>query len=291
MDWFSVSLLCALCSALADALCKKYLRKYSGLELLLIRFSVPAAMVAPLLLVFPLPSVPMVFWVWIAGLLPLEILAMVLYMQAIRDSQLSQTLPYLAFTPVFNIFTGWLLLGEQVSLLGGVGILLVVIGTYLLNVKQIIKNGSNQWLEPFRFIIHKPGSRRMLIVAIIYSMTSVGTKAAMQYVTPYSFGAFYFVLLGATTLLIVSLLQPRKLLLLKQNVRAHLVIGALMAAMIISHFVALAMVEVAYMIAVKRTSLLFGILLGAYMFHEIGLKRNLSAVALMLIGVTMILLT
>jgi hypothetical protein len=52
---------------------------------------------------------------------------------------------------------------------------------------------------------------------------------------------------------------------------------------------ALQQVEVAYMIAVKRTSLLFGILYGALLFREPGLRTRLPAGVLMLIGVATIL--
>ena len=55
-----------------------------------------------------------------------------LYMKAIRRSPLSLTLPYLAFTPVFNTVTGYVLLGETVTLQGFSGIALVVSGAQLI---------------------------------------------------------------------------------------------------------------------------------------------------------------
>ena len=44
----------------------------------------------------------------------------------------------------------------------------------------------------------------------------------------------------------------------------------------------------AYMIAVKRTSLLFGMLYGAWLFSEAGLGKNLAAGLLMIAGVYLI---
>jgi len=290
MDWFYLSLLCAMSLAFADALTKKHLTGYSGWELLLVRFVVPGTLLAPLLLIFPMPAVPMVFWGWIVLLVPLELLAMLLYMQAIRDAPLYQTLPYLAFTPVFNIVTGWLILGEQVTLLGGVGILLVVLGTYLLNIDQHNQQNRAPWFEPFLAIVYQQGSRRMLAVAIIYSFTSVLSKAAMLHVGPMSFAAFYFSLLAVVTLCLVGLIRPNKIATLWRRPRWHMLIGSLMALMVVTHFLAISMVEVAYMVALKRSSLLFGILLGAYMFHEPALVKHFSAVALMVGGVALILL-
>ena len=55
-----------------------------------------------------------------------------------------------------------------------------------------------------------------------------------------------------------------------------------------AHFYAIAHIEVAYMIAVKRTSLLFGMLYGAWLFGETGLARNLAAGILMVLGVFLV---
>lgn len=288
MDWFLISILCALSLASSDTLAKKYLFSYSSWQMLLVRFSVPGIMLIPVLYFYPLPPVPLAFWGWLAILLPLEILAMSLYMLAIRDAPLYQTLPYLAFTPVFNIVTGWLVLSEQVSLSGAFGIILVVVGAYLLNI-QHAKQNLRLWAEPLKAIVHQQGARRMLLAAIIYSFTSVGGKAAMQYAEPVSFGALYFVVLGFLTLIVVALIRPKELTILKQNHIAHFMVGGFMAIMVITHFVALSMVETAYMIAVKRISLLFGILFGAYFFKEEGLSRNLAFASLMVAGAIIIL--
>jgi uncharacterized membrane protein len=67
-----------------------------------------------------------------------------------------------------------------------------------------------------------------------------------------------------------------------------LVVAALNALMVFTHFLALARVEVAYMVAIKRTSLLFGILYGALLFGETGLASHLAAGALMVAGVAVI---
>lgn len=289
MDWFSLSLLCAFSLASADAFTKRHLVGYSGGEMMLVRFVVPAVLLAPLLWVYPLPTVTTEFWLWMAVLVPLELLAMLLYLQAIRDAPLYQTLPYLAFTPVFMILTGWLVLGERVSWLGGTGILLVVVGAYWLNIHKLHRNGRREWFEPLRAILYQQGSRRMLLVAVIYSITSVGGKAAMLQVGAMSFAGFYFVLIGLATLLVVGLTRPAELRILSRQPGWHLFVGVLFALMIVTHFLALSRVEAAYMVAVKRTSLLFGILYGAWLFGERQLTRNFSAAVLMVVGVAMIL--
>jgi len=288
MNWLVLTLLSALALATADALSKRYLSHYRPGEMVLVRFGVSGILLLPLLLLQPWPELTGAFWGLIALLIPLEILAMWLYMRAIRESPLSLTLPYLAFTPVFIVLTGYVFLGEQVSLGGFAGILLVVCGAWLLNLQLAHTDGRWDILAPFRAIAHERGSRLMLFAATIYSVTSVIGKAALLQVTPAFFGPFYFVVLGIATAVVFASRNVSSWRALGRHPWAHLAIGGSMAVMVVAHFYAIGQVEAAYMIATKRTSLLFGILYGAWLFHETGLSKNLAAGSLMVAGVYLI---
>lgn len=288
MDWLSLSLLSAFSLASADACSKKFLVDYGAREMMLVRFAYSALLLTPLLYFNPLPAVPLVFWGWIALALPLEILAMLLYMQAIRDSPLSLTLPYLAFTPVFTTLAGYLLLDEQISARGLIGIILVVAGAYFLNLEITGKYRWRNVFAPFCAILSDRGSRMMLAVAIIYGLTSVIGKVELQFVPPRSFAALYFTLLGLLSLALSALSKPRTLHVLGRRPAVHLLIGGLFAAMIVTHFLALEQIETAYMISIKRTSILFGVLYGALLFGEKNLLRHLAAGSLMVAGVALI---
>jgi drug/metabolite transporter (DMT)-like permease len=291
MHWFPLALICALALGAADALTRHYFRDYRGWELVLLRFAVPGMLLLPLAYAQPIPaSVPPAFWGGVLVLVPLELVAMWLYMRAIRDSPLYLTLPYLAFTPVFNVLTGYLLLGETISARGFTGILLVVLGAYLLNLNQRVRGLWRAWIDPLRAIAYERGSRMMLIVALIYSVTSALGKQVMQYATPESFGAFYFALLGGVVLAATVTLRPRGLRVLGQRPLPLLLVGALMAVMVVTHFIAIAGVEVAYFLAVKRSSLIFAILFAMILFHERPARRHLFASLLMVAGVALILL-
>ncbi len=288
MHWFGLTLLSAFCLATADALTKRYLSDYRPGQMTLVRFGVTGLLLSPLLALQPWPAPAPPFWGWLATLLPLEILAMWLYMKAIRECPLSLTLPYLAFTPVFNVVTGYVLLGETVTLPGFAGIALVVCGAWLLNLNALHDGRRPAFMAAFRAIARERGSRLMLGVAALYSLTSVMGKGALQYVTPGFFGPFYFVLLGAAATLLFASRDVRTWRVLGRHPWAHLLVGLFMGGMVLAHFYAIAHVAVAYMIAVKRTSLLFGILYGAWLFGETGLKRNLAAGSLMIAGVYLI---
>ncbi len=286
MDWFPLTLLCAFSLAAADTLTKAKLSDYSARELAFVRLTLAGLLVSPLLLSQPFPELPWVFWGWVAAIVPLEILAMLLYIRAIRDYPLSQTLPYLAFTPVFVTLVGYLLLGESVSGDGFMGILLVVTGAWLLNFDQAELLEWRTWVNPLTHIFRNPGPLTMLSVAFLYSFTAVGGKGAMQYMAPELFGPLYFVLVGVA--LLPLLMKPLSIRRIWRKPLPVFGVAGLMGIMLITHFIALEQVEVAYMIAVKRTSLLFGILFGAFIFRETGLRSHLLAGAVMLGGVFMI---
>ncbi|HYW04807.1 MAG TPA: DMT family transporter [Gammaproteobacteria bacterium] len=287
MSWLWITLVSAFSLASADAATKGLLRDCTTAELVLVRFGVAGLLLTPFVLVQPWPSLPLPFWGWVGALVPLELLAMYLYMRAISTSPLALTLPYQAFTPVFVAGIGYLVLGERISPRGLAGVALVALGAYLLNVDQLRGGGRSRALAPLRAIWREPGSRMMLGAAGLYALTSVMGKAALRYAPPTFFGPFYFMLLGGITLA-AALAGPGRARVLVRRPGGSLVVGVLMAAMVVSHFVAVARVDVAYMIAVKRTSLLFGILYGAILFREGGLRRHLGAGVLMVAGVALI---
>lgn len=290
MDWFALTLLCAVALAAADAFTKKFFSDCRGWELLVVRFGVPGIILLPLVFANPVPQVPPAFWGWMVLLVPLELAAMLLYMLAIRDSPLYLTLPYLAFTPVFNVLTAFVILGETVTWRGFAGVLLVVAGAYLLNVNHLRRGAVTGWLAPLRAILHERGSRLMLVVALIYSVTSALSKHVMQYATPLSFGPFYFAVIGGVVIAGALLWRPARLMPLARRPAPLLLVGALMSLMVVTHFVAIARVEVAYFISVKRSSLLFAIVFGALLFGERHVIRHFVAAAIMVAGIGLILI-
>ena len=291
MSWIALALICAFTLASADAAAKAWLRDFTASELLVVRFCLPGLLMTPLLIGMPpLTELPWAFWGWMGVMLPLEMAAMWLYVAAIRDHPLSLTLPYLAFTPVFVIGVAWGLLGEQVSARGVLGILLVVAGAWLLNSAHAHRRNWRGWIAPFVAILDEPGSRMMLAVAALYALTATLGKGAMRYLPPESFGAFYFALLGLAVAVVIVLPRPDRLMRLARRPWAVLTVGGLLGVMVFTHFLAIQKVEVAYMIAVKRTSLLFGILYGALIFREPGMAARLPAGALMLVGVVVLVL-
>ncbi|HHO76311.1 MAG TPA: hypothetical protein ENN05_07765 [Deltaproteobacteria bacterium] len=69
---------------------------------------------------------------------------------------------------------------------------------------------------------------------------------------------------------------------------AGLIPGTTMALMIFSPMLAVSMVQAGYMIPVKRTSLVFGVLYGAWLFKEETIIKHLVGAVIMIVGVFLI---
>jgi drug/metabolite transporter (DMT)-like permease len=284
MDWLFLSLLAAISLATADALTKRFFSALVPYEMGLVRlfYALPWLLLA--LFFVPGAKPDRTFWLALVLSLPLETLAVFCYMKALKVSPLSLSLPFLAFTPAFVIVTGWILLGEKLTVAGLTGLVFVVAGSYTLNLSQIQKG----WAGPLKAIGREPGSRLMLLVSLIYAFTSTLGKLAIRHSNPYFFGISYFLSLTLILLSLFPVVPGARAGHLIIKPRAGLLLGAVQALMIFSHMLAISKIQVAYMLSVKRTSLLFGVLYGALWFKEEKIKERLLGAGIMALGVLLI---
>lgn len=286
MGWFPLALLSAFAIATADALTKRHFSAADPWDATCARFVWSGVLMLPWAWVEWSPPTSPWFWSWLAVLLPLDLLAVWLYVRAITSAPLSHTLPYLSFSPVFSLVVAWGLLGERPGPAGAAGVLLITAGAYLLNGATLSRDG---WLSPFTAMLAERGPRLMLLVALIFSVTAVLGKGALQYMSGAAFGGFYGLTLALLTVIVMLVRRRSPLSVLRRRPLGTLAVAAGMAVMVVSHFLAIEQVAAAYMIAVKRTSMLFGLVYGAWWFRELELGRNLAAAALMLGGVALIM--
>ncbi len=205
-------------------------------------------------------------------------------MKAIKISPLSLTLPFLSLTPVFLIGTSYIILGESPDRSGFIGIVLVVIGAYLLNVHTISKG----LFEPFKAIAKEQGSVLMIIVAFVFSIGACIGKIAVQHSDPLFFSVVYSFLLTFIFYLVISFRTKKLYSKVFSRPILFLLIGGLIAMMIITHLSAVNLVEVAYMVSVKRLSILFGVIYGVIFFKETNIKERLLGATVMVSGIIMI---
>ena len=283
--WLPLTVLSAFCLATSDAFTKKALPGHNEYLVSWLRI-LPALPFFLITLYFvSIPPLHPDFYRCILISLPLEACTIVLYTKALKLSPLNLTLPLLSLTPLLLLVVPFLLLGERISPGGGAGILLIAAGGYLLNGKR----GQGGLLAPFRAIFAERGSLCMLCVAAIYSITATLGKRAIAASSPIFFAACYIPLL-------VLVISPVALYMGKGELRQMARNGTIRAAALpalfyviqaVTHVYAINLTNVAYMIAVKRLSLLFGVLYGRCLFQERG---GVVPTLIMLAGVFLIVL-
>lgn len=281
MIWFFLAVFCAFSLATADALTKYHFSNYDPYEMALARlvYTVPWLLCALAFIPWkmPLPG----FWLWTGIGVPLEVLAIIMYVKALKVSPLSLTLPFISFTPAFVIISGFIVLGEKISLTGSIGILIIVAGSYVMNISSA-KTGL---AALFKAIARESGSRLMAAVSFIYAITGVTGKKAMEYSDPLFFGIVYFLMITVALACVVPFLKKDKIRVFRAKRFAGLMTGLFSALMIISHMAAISRVEAAYMISIKRTSGIFAVLYGAFLFRENDIKERLAGAVVMVAGV------
>jgi drug/metabolite transporter (DMT)-like permease len=137
-------------------------------------------------------------------------------------------------------------------------------------------------------VAQEKGAQLMLLAALLFSVTAAVGKAALQYLSGPDFAALYAVVLALVTGVGMALQRRRLWQSGVPRPWAALAVSIAMAVMVMSHFIAIEHAPVAYMIAAKRTSLLFGLLYGLWWFREPAFGRSLFAASLMLAGVALV---
>jgi len=214
----------------------------------------------------------------------IQITASILYMQAIANGDISTVVPMLSFSPLFLLVSGPLIIGEFPNGIGLIGVILVVVGSYLLNLDLKKMNP----LEPFKAIIKNKGTRLMFIVAILWAVSgtfdkiSITNSSVLQHVT---FTNVLIFIVITSYLIVKKKFDWKKIYGAKRNL---ILISGFTTASYFFHYSALALTLVAYVVAMKRMSGVFAVILGAVFLKEANIKQRLLGAVVMFIGVLLI---
>jgi len=284
--WYLITLLSGFSFAAADALTKQESRYTPATILARVREAYALPFLLPVLMFIPMPSLDIIFWIALVLCVIMDFVTTLLYMKALQIAPLSLTIPYMGLTPIFSLFIAMIMLGENVSVIGMAGIFLVSAGTYILQIDQA-KFG---WLAPFTAIFKNRGSLYMFIVSLCYAVTANIGKIAIQHSSPLFMAVTYFSLLALALTPWAWVKSGRSPARLFQHSGKKLLIGLMMAAMALTHFAAISMINVAYMISIKRLSILFAIVFGWIFFRETNMRERLAGGLTIIAGAALIAL-
>ena len=294
--WIPLALLSALFSALAATGEKKVLLDSSPL-----RFSARLSLLVlllsiPFLLLIRLENLRILNIIVLYGKSVLGACAFLLVMQAIKKMELSSALPLLVLTPGLVALFAFLLLGEKLKTVEAAGMVLLLSGTYVLQLKR-----GAAVLEPFRFVRANKAYLFIFGALGIFTLTSILDKALLgKYrMPPQTFFFFQHLFLalnfGVAMLLFRDTSPENK----KGNEHggfewAHWMPVLFVAVCTIiyrySHILAVKSGPVALVLSLKRISVLLATVFGGRYLREHDLLRKGTATAVMLTGAALILL-
>ena len=281
MTWFLLSILTAVFASARDFQSKKHLTRVDPLTVswALSLFSIPFLGIA--LAFTKIPTVGATFFLLVGCAAVVLTVGWILYMRALSVSEMSLTVPMISFSPLFLLVLAPLFLGEIPSAIGIFGVSLIVAGTYILGASK----ASFGFLGPFRALLHERGPRLMLMAAVAFSFAAILDKAGISRSSPILF-AFVENLLVA--LLMVPVIYAKHRSGFREaaaNWKILLPIGFCVAMMFVCQASAMRLGPVAYVIAIKRFSVLGSVIAGGVLLGEEQLSARLAGSAVMLCGI------
>jgi len=282
--WLFYASLTAVFEACKDATGKQSLKSLDEYSVLFSFMAVGVVLLLPVLLITGVPPIQPGYWlaVLIGG--GLNILAFTLYVRALKLADLSLTVPLVMLTPLFLLVTSPLIVREWPTRADAVGVVLLVVGSYVLNTQSSQAGTKANFWSPLRAMAQNPGSRLMLCVAFIWSITSNFDKIGVVNSSPLCWAVTLFTVIAGGMLPFV-LRRERGLAPLLKQWKLLTVTGGFNAFAIAFQMLALTMAPVAQVIAVKRMSTLLSVLFGHFFFGEKGMRSRLLGAGIMVTGV------
>ncbi len=283
--WFILSVASAFFDSIKDVFGKKsavhldeYVAAWSQRVFALV-------VVVPLMLLHIPAQLDREFWQALAIIVILATMASILYMKALKHAPLSVVVPIASLTPVFILATAPFINHEQPKLFGIVGVCITVVGAYVL---QLSKRRDGFW-KPFTSLVADRGSRYMFGVVILWSITSPYDKVAIQHSNPY----FY---VGIANLCYMLTLLPfvltnGRLRSVFKHARTLAPIGFGQGFAVLFQMLAVPLTFVSYTTAVKRSSSIFSVAWGKWLFKEEKTPERLAGALIILAGIILMLVS
>lgn len=297
MPWYGYALLAGVCITLIGILQKRILKKEHSLEYVTV-FSV-------IRLIFVLAvfsrHIDWTITVGQAGLLiagaGFGSMAFLLTIKAIRRFEYSTITPIMALEPGLVAMLAVASLGESFAPWQWAGLALITLGAYGITLfnenrdwRQVLR-GPGHVTAPIIDALRRPGGWYIWVALASFSISALFARRVLTEVTPATY-LFYDILILALIYVGMMVVRQERISIHTIDWRVTLFIIPLISAIHLLNSwlssVALTLAPVGLVIAMKRTSTLFDIVVGGRLFHEHRLRGKLLATLLILLGTLLI---
>jgi drug/metabolite transporter (DMT)-like permease len=220
------------------------------------------------------------------------VLAITIYATTLALKRLPVSIysPLRNISPIFLLLLSWLLLGETVSLINFVGLIVIIAAALLLDL-DVRKKGQLQHIKKF----FKNRTIFLLFIAsFIVSFSPIFDRILMRNTTPESV-LFWYAIMLSSIFWVVHIITERNLphrgLTLKEYGWISLIaITILVSDLLYFNAVRAPATLIVVIIGVRRLSNLFATLMGGKLFHEDHLLYKGSMCLLMILGTVLLVL-
>lgn len=221
--------------------------------------------------------------------------ASLLYFKLLKKYDISVVSPLLNLSPMILLVLSVFVLGEIISSIQVVGILIILLATYFLEVTfhhhQKTKPHAHHFsiLKKLNFSFFSIAS----ITLVIISFAAIADKKILGIVDVYT-NLYFTALLIFIGLLIYYLVEKSLIQTIKDLVHEPetllISIFSIISSFLVVYAIAIPSAMVSLIIPLRRTATLFSSLIGGILFHEKHLKQKFIATFFMLIGVLFIVI-
>ena len=210
--------------------------------------------------------------------------ASVLIAKAYKESDASIVTPMYALSPLLVLFTSFLILGEVPDLLGGLGIISIASGAYVLKIK-----GAKSILEPVKKLWEERGVQLILVVLLIYSVTANIDKIGVNMSSPIMWPLAVYTLSSIFLLPVMMKKSDNWKGKIKSDWKPLGLLGGLGGLAIILQMTAIKLTLVSYVVSIKRLSIPLTIVFSYFLLNEReSFTERIIGSALMVLGAVLI---
>ncbi|HEX2869347.1 MAG TPA: DMT family transporter [Ignavibacteriales bacterium] len=289
MNWFILAFTSAVFSAMAAISQKKVLFKIEGLE-----FSFLVSIVS---LIFSLPFIALTNY---STLVPANLFilflktipgtaAFFLVMLSLKNLEISKALPLLALTPGLVAIFAFIILKDELTLTETGGIVLLFIGTYLIETRP-----GQKIFDPFTTLIKSKKHHYVLGALLLFTLTSIIDRWLLgRYkLMPEAFMGFQQLFMAFNFLAVIFFIKKKPLHVIRSidtSVWKWIVLIALLTIVYrYTEILAVRSASVALVLAVKRISVFIAVVIGGRLFKESSLLLRAAATVIIIVGLFVI---
>lgn len=206
--------------------------------------------------------------------------------KAYEHGDLSHVYPIMRAAPLLVVPFAWIFLNEHISLVGFVGILLMVLGVYVVNMKSVTLKTV---FEPIKSITYERATQWAVVTLLLVTAYSLIDKAGVGIVHPIVF-TYYFTVFGFVFFSFFVFAKKCGLMMheVGENKKTILLNGFLGVSGYALSLIALTMAHVSYVTGLRQTSVLFAVLMGGQLLQERYRAIRFTAAILMVVGAVLI---